>query len=192
MKRRERRGEQGSALFVAVLMLVMMGFLGIAALENVTRDREVAGLQNRSRTAFYAAEAGLANARQIVHSQLNRSNPAPAAFPTIAAKQTIGDTNLYDQELGNLPSYYGDPNPTQPDPCAGGPPVCYWKKGRVAHEAGVKINSGSGAMFIWDLYRINVIGESPDGSRSRLEAAEAKLVSDSGFATGGAAYGGGG
>jgi len=192
MKRRNRRSERGSALFVAVLMLVMMGFLGVAALETVSRDREVAGLQNRSRTAFYAAEAGLANARQVVHSQLSRSNPTPLAFPDVTNKQTIGDTVLYDQELGNLPRYYGDPNPTLPDPCVGGPSVCYWKKGVPAADAGVKLNTGSGAMFIWDLYRINVVGESPDGSRSRLEAAEVKLISDSGYATGGAAYGGGG
>ncbi len=193
MKRRDRRAERGSALFVAVLMLVMMGFLGVAALENVTRDREVAGLQNRSRTAFYAAEAGLANARQVVHTQLSRSSPTlpPAGFPVLPLKQNIGDTVLYDRENGNLPSYYGDPNPTDPDPCGAAPPVCYWKKGRAAYEAGVNLSGAKGGRYIWDLYRINVVGESPDGSRVRIEAAEAKMIGDSGFATGGAVYGGG-
>lgn len=190
MSRRERRSERGSALFVAVLMLVMMGFLGVAALDTVTRDRQVAGLQNRSRTAFYAAEAGLAQARQIVHQDtFTRSSPPPVGFPTVAAKQNVGDPGLYDQEYGELPKFYGDPNPTQPDPCAGGP-MCFWKKGTIAKGAGVKLNIGSGPVRIWDLYRINIVGESPDGSRARIEAAEAKLSSTK-SALSGAAYGGG-
>ena len=78
IRRSLRRSERGSALFVAVLMLVMMGFLGVAALDSVARDREVAGLQNRSRTAFYAAEAGLANARQLIHQGgFTRTTPPP-------------------------------------------------------------------------------------------------------------------
>ncbi len=184
-----RRSERGSALFVAVLMLVMMGFLGVAALDTVSRDREVAGVQNRSRTAFYAAEAGLANARTLVHvPTFGRTSPPPGGFPTEGAPTTISDAGLYDREFA-LPSFYGDPNPTQPDPCGGGP-MCFWKKGPQATEAGVAAKVGAGEVRIWDLYRINVIGESPDGSRARLESTEGKLASDSSGPAGGA-YGGG-
>ena len=50
------------ALFVTVLMLVFMTAIAFAALDTVARDRQVAGLQNRSRNAFYAAEAAVAEA----------------------------------------------------------------------------------------------------------------------------------
>ena len=47
MRQRTRR-EGGAAMFVAVLMLVMMGALALAAMDTATRDRQVAGFQNRS------------------------------------------------------------------------------------------------------------------------------------------------
>ena len=43
---------------IAVLLLAMLGVIGLASMETVTRDRQVAGFQNRGRVALYAAEAG--------------------------------------------------------------------------------------------------------------------------------------
>ena len=45
MRARNERREEGLALFVTVLMLVLMGGIALAALDTVTRDRQVAGLQ---------------------------------------------------------------------------------------------------------------------------------------------------
>ena len=54
-----KRRESGSALIVTVMLLLLLGVIGLSALDTVMRDQQVAGFQNRSTAAFYAAEAGL-------------------------------------------------------------------------------------------------------------------------------------
>lgn len=60
-----RRREQGVVMFVTVLLLVLMGALGLAALDAASRDRDAAGYYNRENAAFYAAEAGVSHARAL-------------------------------------------------------------------------------------------------------------------------------
>jgi hypothetical protein len=162
----DRRREQGSALFVAVMMLVLMGFLGLAALDRVTRDEQVSGFQNRARTAFYSAEAAVAEARSILADSTKViDRTSTPAFHTSAAKHTIGDAALYDRE-GALPRYYGDP--------AFNPPIKYMEKDLPISEGG---NLQPGQGLVQTFWRINVIGESPDGSMSRVEVVAVKPMS---------------
>ncbi len=172
MERLRRRRESGSALLVAVLMLTLMGFLGLAALDTVRRDSEVAGMQNRAKSAFYAAEAGVASAREILRSPVVDDRLDTPAFPTQGAPQNIGDVGLYDREFGQLPRFFGDPNP--PDP-ANPAPIHWWKDGRIDANGGNLQMKGQ--KFVWTLWRINVVGQSPDGARSRVEVVEAKKFS---------------
>ncbi len=164
MRARSERREEGLALFVTVLMLVLMGGIALAALETVTRDRQVAGLQNRSRSAFYAAEAAVAEARSIVR-QVNARTALPAFYDETTPK-TLGDSSLYDRE-GAQPRFYGDPD--FPDPI------------RYAGEAagsGEGMNlSVQGQKLSGTLWQINVIGESAGGSKARIEVVEAKVMS---------------
>jgi hypothetical protein len=156
MSQHNRKLEGGSALFVAVVMLVMMGFLGLGALNRVTLDEQVSGFQNRARTAFYAAEGAIAEARRIV--QVNATNRGvQPAFHTAGSKAQVGDATLYDREGGNLPSYYGDPAFPQA--------IRYLKDGGPVE--GFSLQPGQG--LVKTLWQINVLGESPDGSSSRLE-----------------------
>lgn len=156
MVRTHRKREAGSALFVAVVMLVLMGFLGIGALNRVTLDEQVTGFQNRARTAFYAAEGAVAEARRIV--QINATNRgASPGFHTQGAARQVGDTVLYDREGGSLPNYYGDPE----FPSA----IRYLKDGGPVE--GFSLQPGQG--LVKTLWQINVVGESADGSSSRLE-----------------------
>ena len=168
MAARHRR-QAGSALFVAVMMLVLMGFLGLAALDRVTRDEQVAGFQNRARTAFYAAEAGIAAGaqhRRRLEPIFDRSTTP--AFPDDTAPQTVGDTALYDREEGNLPRYYGDPS-------TGQPPIHWAKDGKKGGAYGMNLQEAGGGLQE-TLWLINVVGESPDGSRSRLEVLAVRLM----------------
>ena len=55
------RRQNGSALIVTVMLLLLLGVIGLSALDTVMRDQQVAGFQNRSTAAFYAAEAGVAH-----------------------------------------------------------------------------------------------------------------------------------
>ncbi len=68
MRKLDPRREGGSALFVAMMLLILLGLVGFAALETVTRDQQVAGFQNHKRVAFYAAEAGLVAAVQSLET----------------------------------------------------------------------------------------------------------------------------
>ena len=161
---RDRRRESGAALFVAVLMLALMGALGVAALDAVSSDRQIAGMQNRAKSAFYAAEAGASHGRSLVRTVGARTDTP--ALPTQVAPQTLGDAALYDRE-NRLPRYYADP--------AAVPPV------RWVRDGGLYSNGGNlqlkGQKFVNTLWQINVIGESPDGSRSRVEVVESKVLS---------------
>jgi hypothetical protein len=110
MERREhaaRRREQGSALFLAVMMLVLMGFLGLAALDRVTRDEQVAGFQNRARTAFYAAEAAFhkALAQMMVDGLPIKEDPVSVVetgYPRVQANaiiEAVGATHPRDYRV---------------------------------------------------------------------------------------------
>ena len=158
------RRERGAALFVAVLMLALMGALGIAAMEAVTRDREAAGFYNRNKSAFYAAEAGASHGRSLVRTVTARTD-LPGPFPTQGAPRQMGDLGLYDREL-QLPVYYGDPAFANPI--------------RYVQDAGLYAAGGNlqlkGQKFTNTLWQINVEGRSPDGSASRVEVMETKIL----------------
>ena len=62
MMRHSRKRQQGSALLIVMLVMAMMGLIGFAALEAVTRDQRVAGFLKRKKIAFFAAEAGVSAA----------------------------------------------------------------------------------------------------------------------------------
>jgi hypothetical protein len=164
MHERNRRRESGSALFIAVMMLVLMGALGIVALDSVTTDRQVAGLQNRAVNAFYTAEAALAEARSLVEEVGSRSSTP--TFHTEAAPYELGDTALYDRE-GDQPKYYGDPAFADP---------IRWIGDSGGGMAGGNLQVGK-QKLMETLWQINVVGESPTGARSRVEVVEVKVLS---------------
>jgi hypothetical protein len=158
MQRSKGSHREGAALFVAVLILALMGALGIMAFNTVLVDRQVAGFQNRARTAFYAAEAAAAEGRSLVRSVGSRSqtpnlNPRP-----------LGDMALYDREFA-LPSYSGDP--------AFPNPIRYIGDGTMAGGANLQMK---GQKFVNTLWQINVQGQSPDGSTTRIEVVETKTL----------------
>jgi hypothetical protein len=180
-----RRRERGSALFIAVMMLTLMGFLGLAALDRVTRDEQVAGYQNRARTAFYAAEAGIAEGRRIVRYEVagDDKNETPA-FPQEALPRPLGDAGLFDREGGNLPRYFGDPSAElAKERCDRNAAVaiCFARKGGdKSINLGGNKQQGKSKPEI-GLWHIGVVGESPDGSRARLAVLESKLMMLSNF-----------
>lgn len=152
------------ALFVTVLMLVFMTAIALAALDTVTRDRQVAGLQNRWRTAFYAAEAGVAEARSLVRNVGNRSD-LPTFYPESSPK-LLADSSLYDRE-GTQPRFYGDPDFTDA--------IRYLSESEGQRGEGFGL-SVRGQRLASTLWQINVVGEAPGGSKMRLEVVEVKVM----------------
>jgi hypothetical protein len=172
LRRRDPRRERGSALFIAVMMLTLMGFLGLAALDRVTRDDQVAGYQNRARTAFYAAEAGISAGRRAVQEE--GTNPAVLpAFPIEGAPRELADGGLFDREGGNLPRYFGDLTAGfSTDRCNRATPaaICFARKGAAGHSSlGMNAQQKAGKLDL-GLWHIGVVGQSPDGSRARVAA----------------------
>jgi Tfp pilus assembly protein PilX len=150
---RARPREQGSALFVTMLMLVLMGLIGFAALETVTRDQQVAHFVGRKAAALYAAEAGIA---QAIDTLQNEGTPS---VPTTS----LGDTSLYPH---GQPSYKLDPDAATPVEDLG-----------IAGVAGMNLAIGSGGpTFIMKYYRVRVEGEALGGSTSKLEVAAGLMV----------------
>ncbi len=103
--RTSHRGEAGAALLVAVMMLVLMGLIGLAALDTVTEDRQIAGFQNRARAAFYAAEAGIGTSKNLVRTAGERTS-----VPVLATT-SLGDAAAYPH---GAPSFSGDPDFANP------------------------------------------------------------------------------
>jgi hypothetical protein len=152
------RGEQGTALIIAMLLLVMMGMIGLAALETVSRDRQVAGFQSRKGLAFYAAEAGIAVARERIMNN--------GGEPTVT-NTTLGDTQLFP---------YGQPS-FGPDPSLDGDGIEDLGGTGGSSSAGEMnlADQGNGPLFQNHLWRIRVQGTAPGGATARIEVVAAGL-----------------
>jgi hypothetical protein len=137
-------------MFIAVLLLVLMGALGLVALDNASEDRRIAGFQNRTSSAFAAAEAGAAHAAELAKQN-------DTTMPTV----NLSDATVYDREAA-LPSYRADPNPLP----VGTNPTGISNAGFGAAE-GVAPEAGGG----WKTgkWRINVEGRSPNPAGAGID-----------------------
>lgn len=152
-----RRTESGVALLVAVMMLVLMGMIGLAALETVTQDRQIAGFQTRARAAFYAAEAGVSSSKNLVRTAGERTS-----VPVLATT-SLGDAATYPY---GRPSFTADPDfPNAVRYVRDGAP---WAQGGDLRVGKQKL--------VNTLWQANVQGDTPDGATARLEAMVSKLL----------------
>ena len=119
--RRDPRRESGAALLVAVLLLAMLGVIGLASMETVTRDRQVAGFQNRARASLYAAEAGVSHATGLIRKNAQALAPGgegalknyKPAFPGKGLTPVV--TLGADFPAPGSPSYGMDPAAEDPN-----------------------------------------------------------------------------
>jgi Tfp pilus assembly protein PilX len=144
MARIGRRREAGSALFITMLLLVLMGLIGFAALETVSSDQQVAGFQNRKRAAFYAAEAGIAVALDNL-----QATGTPSLVTTV-----LGDTATYPH---GQPSVGLDPNVAEPVKDLG-----------IGGADGYALG-GTAPGVVVHFWRIRVEGQAPGGTTSFQE-----------------------
>ena len=150
MRSFDPRREGGSALFVAMMLLVLLGLVGFAALETVTRDQQVAGFQNQKRVAFYAAEAGLVAAVQSLETT------GAAAIP----QTKLGDTATYP---------YGQPSFAL-DTSNG--PALEDLGSSSGGTGGMNLAIGGSSVPVQKVryWRIKMQGQAPSGTTSRVEA----------------------
>lgn len=166
---RPGRAEAGSALLVAVLLLVFMGMIGLAAMDTVSRDRQVAGFTKRTRIGFYAAEAGIHTGLNLVRSQPNRLDP-----PTLP---TVSLGNAADYPETTQPQFEADPNITDP-----AIRVTHSSFEYAVRKMGMGMGGGTQGPVV-DYWVINSMGTGPNGGTARLEASK-RILSSSGYSGG--------
>jgi hypothetical protein len=157
MKSIETRHDQdGSILLIAVVLLLLLGLIGFAALDTVTRDQQVAGFQNRKKLAFFAAEAGIAEAF---------ANFTTTGLPSVSSS-SLGDTTIYPY---GQPGYQPDPSVTEPLKPVG--------TGAVPNTSG---NIGQGGVPTYQIsyWKIRVQGNASGGSMARVEAVAGALIAN--------------
>ena len=148
--------EAGIALLASVLLLLMLASIGLASLNVVERDQQVAGYLNRKAIALHAADAGVARALGEL------SATGTPSVPTTA----IGDSSLYPH---GQPSYRTDPNAANPIEKAG--------KGSLGGHT-LNIGAGGGATFEVQYWKIRVQGEAPGGSIARVEVLTGAMIAN--------------
>ena len=153
MTTRHSRYESGTALVIAMLMMLLMGLIGFAALATVTRDVQVAGAQFRKKASFYAAEGAVAKALESM-----RTTGTPAVPAT-----SLGDSTIYPH---GQPGYSLDTGAADPVESLG-----------VGGFPGMNLQLGQNGqpMFQMQMYRVRVQGTSPGGGLSRLETVSGVL-----------------
>lgn len=163
-----RRRQAGMALMLTILLLITVSALALSTMQTAASDGVVAGFQNQEAMAFYAAEAAIAEARNVVRQMGERSQvPSyPADFPDQANPQAISDHAEF--ATGTQPRFYVDPNP----PSAA--PIAYVGEGMQCTE-GCNMTLG-GAKYNHTKWQINVVGESPSGDQKRLEVVATRLL----------------
>ncbi len=151
--RHSRRRQQGSALLIVMLVMAMMGIIGFAGLEAVTRDQRVAGFLKRKKVAFFAAEAGVATALHAL--RVNED-------PTFAAS-TVGDTSWFTQ---GLPTYSLDTSSGAASTNLG-----------IGALPGMNMQIGQNGVpkFTIRFWEVNVKGEAVGGTISRIQFASGTL-----------------
>ena len=102
--REDVRRDGGIALMLTVLLLIAVSALALSTMQTAASDGTVAGFQNQEQIAFYAAEAGIADARAVVRNMGERSQVPnyPADFPNEANPETLSNVAEFVTEPGWL------------------------------------------------------------------------------------------
>ena len=163
-----RKRERGLALVIAILLLVAVSALALSTMQTAASDGQVAGFQNQETIAFYAAEAGIAQARNVVRDMGDRDQVPdyPADYPNQGAPQALSNPSEFVG--GGQPIFYADP--AQP----AGAPIVYIGEGKQCTE-GCNMTLG-GLKYNHTKWQVNVVGESPSGDQKRLEVVATRLL----------------
>lgn len=160
MRRRiDKRSERGSALLVAMLMLALMGIIGIASLETVTADRQVAGYGNLAQSALYAADAGIAESLDLLRQEI----VGAALTQGDCLTADIMDEDVADRTLPNGAYFEADPSA----PGLGN--ICMLAAAEPCAEIDASIEQGQ-PIYLYTVWNVRAQGVAPGGATSRIHA----------------------
>jgi hypothetical protein len=155
-RRRAARQQRGAALLITTVLLILMGLLGLAALETTESDQQVAGFQNRRDVALYAAEAGLAKGFETLTTTRTPSIPTTS----------VADGSVFPH---GQPEYRADPSVADPIDSIG--------NGAFPGTA-INIDQGGAPTYMLRYWRIRSQGEEPGGGVARVEAVAGALIAN--------------
>src|SRR5256885_15564633 len=99
--------ERGSALIMAIFILVLLTGMGVALLFVGENEVKMSQVDVRSKQVFYFAEAGLEDARETL--RVNNLNAAPAANKLSLSDDlttAAGANGVIDFDAANLKAVY--------------------------------------------------------------------------------------
>jgi Tfp pilus assembly protein PilX len=152
-ERRAVNSQSGSALLVTMMLLVLMGMIGLASLNTVMRDRQVAGFQNQAQTALYAADAGVAESLDLVRKEIVGTALSPG---------DCLDAVLPSTSLGGGVAY-------GPDPSAPTNQICMLASAEPCAEIDASIEMGQ-PIYLYTVWNVRVQGTAAGGATSRVQA----------------------
>ena len=147
------RREDGIALLIAVLLLLLVSAIGIAAIEHSGGELSSGGRARSSTVAFYGADAGL----NVAVNQIAQEPP---------------DLTLFNLTLD-------DGTAVRSGTRADGAPVPLEKGGTGLPPEGYSLNTGSG--YVSRRYRAEVTATSPGGATAELESQYTKMEVGGGY-----------
>ena len=154
--RTDSRREQGFALLMTVLILLLLTSLGFASLNIVGADQQVAGYLARKKLALQAADAGVAKALETLQT---------TGTPTVPTTD-LADSSVFPH---GQPRFREDPNVT--------PAIDNLGLGALP-GFNLAIGQNGTPQFQVQYWKINVQGEAPGGTTARVEFATGNLVTN--------------
>jgi len=159
--------EQGFALVIVLIMILLLSILGATVLNSTTSDIRMTGDYRNRETAFFAADAGLefAESYGLIYSSMS---PTSTTWP--------GDSSLSSTEF---PGYFKQQVGDHDSASTAYVKVDFVKTGAVPAGMGTEADSGlgSGTGFMANFYVVSAIGVGPNNaSRAEVEAEVVKIV----------------
>ncbi len=94
------KNESGSALIMAIMMLVLLTIIGLSALNNTDLELSIAGNEKAHKMAFYFAEGGNEVSKELVEVAIEeRGWLDDVADPITLDKVTVTDKNFFLSQI---------------------------------------------------------------------------------------------
>lgn len=155
-----KRREGGAALLIAMMMMALAGLVGMASLDTVMRDRQVAGYSSLAQSALYAADAGVAHGLDLLRQEI--TGLALTAGDCLTA--TLVDAAVSARTLTNGAYYENDPD--SPD----GTQICMLAAAEPCEQGGMPLGSldWGQAIYMKTVWNVRVQGVAPGGATAQV------------------------
>lgn len=148
---RPKRRQAGGALLISMFLMAAMALIGLASLDTVMRDRQVAGYSSLSSNAMYAADAGLAESLDVIRTDI------------VGAALTAGDCLATPVPTNTLPngSAYG------PDPTSGTNQICMLATAEPCLDSSIELGQ---PIYLNTVWNVRTQGTAAAGATARIQA----------------------